>query len=76
MTEFGQPRLNDKSNGVKLLQQWLSKQKHYVGSVDGQMNSRTLVAIRKYQKSKNIKTTGTLDEITRSTMIDDIAQSL
>lgn len=76
VTEFGQPRLKEKSNGIKLLQQWLSKEKHYVGSVDWQMNSRTLVAIRKYQKSKNIKATGTLDEITRNTMIDDIASTL
>lgn len=74
--EFGQPKLKEQSQWVKLLQQWLSQQKHYVGNTDGQMNSRTLVAIRKYQKSKNLKTTGTLDEMTRITMIDDIARSL
>lgn len=43
---------------------------------DGKMTARTLVAIRKYQKSRNIKTTGALDETTRSAMIDDIARSL
>ena len=34
VTEFGQPHLKEKSNGVKLLQQWLSQQKHYIGSAD------------------------------------------
>jgi len=47
-----------------------------VGNPDGQMTPRTLVAIRKYQKSKNIKATGKLDENTRIAMIDDIARSL
>lgn len=40
------------------------------------MTARTLVAIRKYQTAKKIKPTGTLDDSTRSAMIDDIAMSL
>jgi hypothetical protein len=36
------------------------------------MSPQTLAALRKYQKSKNIKTTGKLDENTQSAIIDDI----
>ncbi|MBX9809258.1 peptidoglycan-binding protein, partial [Candidatus Gracilibacteria bacterium] len=75
-TTFGQPKLKESSEGVRLLQSFLKKTKHYVGSEDGNMSPRTLVAIRKYQKSKNIKVTGKLDELTRGAMIDDIARSL
>lgn len=76
VTEFGQPKIKEKSDRVRLLQEWLSKEKYYMGHADGQMTPRTLVAIRKYQKSKQIKTTGKLDDTTRSAMIDDIARSL
>lgn len=74
--EFGQPQLKEKWDGIKLLQSFLQSGKHYVGNPDGQMTPRTLVAIRKYQKSKNIKATGKLDENTRIAMIEDIARSL
>ena len=76
VTEFGQPKIKEQSDRVRLLQEWLSKGKYYIGHADGQMTPRTLVAIRKYQKSKQIKTTGKLDDTTRSAMIDDIARSL
>lgn len=76
VTSFGQPQLKEKWDGIKLLQSFLQSGKHYVGNPDGQMTPRTLVAIRKYQKSKNIKATGKLDENTRIAMIDDIARSL
>lgn len=73
---FGQPQLKQKWEWIKLLQSFLLGEKHYIGNPDGKMTARTLVAIRKYQKSRNIKTTGALDETTRSAMIDDIARSL
>lgn len=76
VTAFGQPQLKEKWDGIKLLQSFLLGGKHYVGNPDGQMTPRTLVAIRKYQKSKNIKATGKLDENTRIAMIDDIARTL
>ena len=76
VSAFGQPQMKETSNGIKLLQSFLIGWKHYTGNPDGKMTPRTLVAIRKYQKSKNIKPTGTLDEITKSAMIDDIAKSL
>ena len=76
VTQFGQPRMKESNNGIKLLQSFLVWSKHYIGNPDGKMTPRTLVAIRKYQKSKNLKPTGTLDEITKSAMIDDIAKTL
>ncbi len=76
VTAFGQPRMRETGDGIRLLQGWLAKGKYYDWSPDGRMTPRTLVAIRKYQKSKNIKTTGVLDERTRSAMIDDIVVSL
>ena len=73
---FGQPRLKETSDGIRLLQSFLLGKKHFTGKLDGKMTGRMLVAIRKYQTSKNIKPTGTLDDTTRSAMIDDIAITL
>ena len=36
------------------------------------MTGRTLLALRKYQAAKNIKTTGKIDAATQSAMIDDM----
>lgn len=72
VTAFGQPRIRQSGEGIRSLQGWLAKWRHYVGTPDGLMTPRTLLALRKYQKSKNIKTTGTLDEPTRAAMIDDM----
>ena len=76
VTAFGQPRLKDSGDGILLLQSFLLNGKHYIGNPDGRMTPRTLVAIRKYQKSKKIKTTGSIDESTRIAMIDDLAKTL
>lgn len=73
---FGQPKMKDAWDGIKSLQAFLLGKKYYTGNPDGQMTPRTLVAIRKYQKSKNIKPTGQLNDITKSAMIDDMASSL
>ena len=69
---FGQPRLKQSGDHIRGLQDFLSRWKYYTGTPDGQMTGRTLLALRKYQKSKNIKNTGTIDEPTRSAMIDDM----
>ncbi len=73
---FGKPRLKETNDGIRLLQSFLLEKKYFTGNLDGKMTGRTLVAIRKYQTSKNIKPTGSLDDTTRSAMIDDIAMSL
>ncbi len=69
---FGQPRIRQSGDGIRSLQGFLTKWRYYIGTPDGQMTGRTLLALRKYQKSKNIKTTGTLDEATQGAMIDDM----
>ncbi len=69
---WGQPRIRETSDGVRSLQEWLQDGRYYQGTLSGQMTPQTLSALRKYQKSKNIKTTGKLDEPTQSAMIDDI----
>lgn len=76
VSSFGQPKLQEINDGIKKLQSFLSEKKYYTGNPDGKMTTKTLVAIRKYQKARNIKTTGKLDDITRSAMIDDMASSL
>jgi peptidoglycan hydrolase-like protein with peptidoglycan-binding domain len=62
---WGQPRLRESGDGVRSLQEWLRDSGHYREPITGQMTPQTLSALRKYQKSKNIKTTGKLDENTR-----------
>jgi hypothetical protein len=69
---WGQPRLRESGDGVRSLQEWLRDSGHYREPITGQMTPQTLSALRKYQKSKNIKTTGKLDENTRWAMIEDI----
>ncbi len=69
---FGQPKLRESSDAIRWLQNWLTKWQYYHGLPDGQMQPRTLLAIRKYQKIKNIKATGKLDEATQTAMIDDM----
>lgn len=69
---FGQPRFRQSGENIIELQRFLTERSYYSTTPDGQMNSRTLLALRKYQKSKNIRPTGVLDESTRSAMIDDM----
>ncbi|MBC7503921.1 peptidoglycan-binding protein [Candidatus Gracilibacteria bacterium] len=69
---FGQPQLRESSDAIRSLQNWLAKGQYYSGTPDGQMRPRTLLALRKYQKTKNIKATGKLDEATQTAMIDDM----
>lgn len=76
VSAFGQPKLQEMSDGIKKLQSFLLEKKYFTGSPDGKMSSKTLVAIRKYQKARNIQSTGVLNDATRSAMIDDMAGSL
>ena len=69
---FGQPKLKQVGDNISKLQKFLTTWKYYKSPIDGKMTPRTLLALRKYQKSKNIKTTGTLDESTQAAMIDDM----
>jgi peptidoglycan hydrolase-like protein with peptidoglycan-binding domain len=69
---FGQPRLKQSGDNIARLQEFLIAGRYYTSSVDSQMSPRTLIALRKYQRSKDIRPTGSLDESTRSAMIDDI----
>jgi 3D (Asp-Asp-Asp) domain-containing protein/lysozyme family protein len=69
---WGQPRLWSTDNGIRSFQEWLRDGQYYRWSITGQMTPQTLAALRKYQKSKNIKATGKLDEATKSAMIDDM----
>ncbi len=72
VANFGQPRIRQSGEGIHSLQDFLLKQKHYVGTPDGEMSPRTLLALRKYQATKKLKTTGKIDEATQTAMIDDI----
>ena len=54
------------SNDIRDAQQKLNDQGYNAGTPDGKIGARTRVAIRKYQKDKNLTVTGTLDESTLS----------
>lgn len=69
---FGQPKLYDTGEQVKLLQTFLTKSGHYTAEVDGQMDISMLAAIRKYQRSRTLLASGKLDAPTQYAMIDDI----
>ena len=69
---FGQPKLKQVGDHISKLQKFLATWQYYKSPIDGKMSPRTLLALRKYQKSKNIKATGTLDESTQAAMIDDM----
>ena len=53
---------------IKKIQQALKDKGHDPGPIDGNMNSRTLEALRAFQKSQNITVTGTLDSSTAAAL--------
>jgi peptidoglycan hydrolase-like protein with peptidoglycan-binding domain len=54
------------SDDIREAQQKLNEQGYNAGTPDGKIGPHTRAAIRKYQKDKNLSTTGTLDEGTLS----------
>lgn len=72
VTAFGQPRIRQTGDGIRSLQGFLTKWKYYSSTLDGQMTPRTLLALRKYQAAKKLRTTGLIDDATQAAMIDDI----
>jgi sporulation protein YlmC with PRC-barrel domain len=66
------PVANLSSHGISKIQQQLNKQGFDAGHVNGQWNQATQTAIRNFQRSNGLRTTGTLDKKT----IDELGLDL
>jgi hypothetical protein len=57
-----------KGNDVKELQKRLTAEGFYKGAIDGKFLTSTVVAVKKYQKSKGIKQTGNVGTLTMAAL--------
>ncbi len=68
---IGSPRVGDRGMNISTLQSLLRDIGFFRGKNNGIMNTPTLIALKRYQKSRGIPQTGKLDSLTKSALADD-----
>lgn len=61
-------RVSERNSRVKEIQEILQKQGFEAGEADGFMGSQTREAIKKFQKAKNLKSSGIIDQATLASL--------
>lgn len=71
ISAIGSPKIGDRGNNVALLQDTLKNSGFFKGKSNGIMNGSTLIALKKYQKSRGLAQTGKVDPATRIALAED-----
>jgi hypothetical protein len=75
ITQIGFPKMGDKWSNIISLQKLLRQEWFFKGKNTGVMVGTTVVALKKYQKSRGIAPSGMLDSVTKDALISDALEA-
>lgn len=71
ISAIGSPKIGDRGSNVALLQDALKNTGFFKGKSNGIMNGSTILALKKYQKSRGLTQTGKVDPATKTALAED-----
>lgn len=71
ISTLGSPKLWDTGNHIRELQVFLRNLGYFKGKDTGIMGSATVASLKKYQKERGLKTSGSLDQYTKMALTSD-----